>query len=118
MKFFDAISRHLPGDPLMGGDAGALSNLDPDKMYVENVRAALRVSERRAKLYCETAVRQGVFDRWVEAIAPDDTVVVSAPSIDSFPAVVRHWVEHNGQLEEMTLNPAQLQTRIFYRLHR
>ena len=43
---------------------------------------------------------------------------LSAPDVKSFPPDVRRWIERSGELEEVTLHPAQLETRVFYRLHR
>jgi hypothetical protein len=117
-KFFDAISKFVPGDPFMGGDPYEIAKLDPDKIYVENVRAAMRTSERQARLYCETAVRQGIFDRYVEAILPDDVVAVSAPTERELPLTVQRWVERDGKMEEETFETATLSRRAFYRLHR
>ena len=117
-KFLDTISKFVPGDPFMGGSPSEIAKLDPDKIYVENVRAAMRVSTKRAQLYCDTAVRQGIFDRWVEAIAPDDVVAASAPTERELPETVHRWVEHDGTVAEMVLQTGELPKRTFYRLHR
>jgi len=102
----------------MGGNPAEVAKLNPSKIYVENVRAAMRTSTKRAQLYCDTAVRQGVFERFVEAIAPDDTVVASAPTEQDLPVTVQRWVEHNGEVEEVTIQTVELPKRTFYRLHR
>lgn len=102
----------------MGGNPEAIAKINPEKFYVENVRTAMRTSERRARLYCETAVRQGVFDRFVEAILPDDAVAVSAPTETELPPIVHRWVERNGELQEETFQTSSLTKRTFYRLHR
>jgi hypothetical protein len=102
----------------MGGNPAEVARLDPNKIYVENVRAAMRTSTKRAQRYCDTAVRQGVFERFVEAIAPDDTVVASAPTEQELPQTVHRWVEQNGEIEEVTLQTVELAKRTFYRLHR
>jgi hypothetical protein len=117
-KFLDAISKFLPGDPFIGGSPPDIAKLNPDKIYVENVRAAMRVSFTRAELYCETAVRQGIFDRWVEAYAPDDVVAIVARTVEEAPKTIHRWVERHGKLQEETLQTAGLVWRTFYRLHR
>jgi hypothetical protein len=117
-RFLDVISNFVPGDPYMGGSPADIARLDPDKIYVENVRAAMRVSTKAAQLYCDTAVRQGIFDRWVEVTAPDDVVVASAPTEEGLPRTVHRWVERGGELEEVTLETGELPKRTFYRLHR
>lgn len=117
-KFFDVISRFVPGSPFMGGDPVEIAKLNPEKFYVENVRVALHTTEWQARLYCDTAVRQGVLDRFVEAIAPDDAVAASAPTKAELRGTVSRWVERNGELNEEVLQLAELPTRTFYRLHR
>jgi hypothetical protein len=118
MRFFNAIGRVAPGDPFMGGSPKDIAKLNPDKFYVENVRAAMRVSSKRAQLFCDTAVRQGIFDRWVEVIAPDDVVAVSARIEEDLPPTVHRWVERDGELEDVVLQTSELPKRIFYRLHK
>jgi hypothetical protein len=117
-RFLDVISKYVPGDPFMGGNPAQVAKLNPNKIYVENVRAAMRTSTKRAQLYCDTAVRQGIFECFVEAIAPDDSVVASAPTEQELPPTVHRWVEQNGAVEEVTLQTVELPKRIFYRLHR
>lgn len=36
---------------------------DPDRIYIENVRSFFNISSRFAKFLCETAVRQGLFEK-------------------------------------------------------
>jgi hypothetical protein len=117
-RFLDTISKFVPGDPFMGGNPDEIAKLDPDKIYVENVRAAMRVSTRQAQLYCETAVRQGVFDRLVEVVCPDDVVAASAPTESELPETVHCWTERDGELEDVMLPTAALTKRTFYRLHK
>ena len=117
-RFLNAISRYVPGDPFMSGSPSDIAKLDPEKIYVENVRAAMRVSTKRARLYCDTAVRQGIFERWVEVIAPDDVVAVSARTEDELPKIIHRWVERDGEFQELMLQTGELPKRTFYRLHR
>jgi len=113
-KFFDSISRFIPGDPL-SGRAEAIAKLNPDKIYVENVRNALGVSSSRAQQICETAVRQGLFDRYVEVVCPDGVVAASAHTESELPETVHCWAEHEGKLEEVELATNTLGKKTFYR---
>jgi hypothetical protein len=117
-RFFDAISKHLPGDPFMGGNPAEVAKLNPGKFYVENVRKAMRVSTRQAQLYCDTAVRQGIFDRYVEVLCPDEVVATSARTESELPETVHCWMERAGELEDVILPTASLTKRTFYRLHK
>ena len=69
-QFLSAIAEKLRIDPLFAGKEAAIASLDPEKIYLENVRSALGVSTFQAKLYCETAVRRGVFRKRVEVVCP------------------------------------------------
>jgi hypothetical protein len=113
-KFFDSISKMVPGDPL-SGRVEAIAKLNPDKIYVENVRSALGVSTGKAQQICETAVRQGVFDRYVEVLCPDGAVAACAKVESQLPAKVSCWTEREGELEEVEIPTNALAKTTFYR---
>ena len=113
-KFFGTISKIVPGNPLAGKEE-AIARLDADKIYVENVRSILGVSTWRARQICETAVRQGLFQRHVEVVCPDDVVAASAPTESELPEVVRCWIEKDGELEEVEIVTSALPKTTFYR---
>jgi hypothetical protein len=117
-RFFDTISKFVPGDPLLGGNVEAIAKLNPDKIYVENVRSALRISFGMAARICETAVRQGLFDRFVEVVCPDKSIATSAPTEAELPQTVHCWQEDRGELHELELETASLSKTVFYRFHR
>lgn len=117
-KFFDVITKIVPVPQPLGRRADAISKLDPDKMYVENVRSALGVSTSLARLVCETAVRQGAFERHVEAVGPDGSVAASARREGDLPGRVRLLTEHEGRFEEADLETASLPKTTFYRLRK
>lgn len=114
-KFLDIISRYFNPDPLSGREA--LARLNPDKIYIENVRSVLQVSHSSAVRICETAVRQGLFKRGVEVIGPDGSVAISASKEEELPATVRCWTQNQGEHEEVLLATDALQKIIFYRLN-
>ena len=107
----------------------ALSQLDPDKIYVENVRSVLGVSSKEAERICESAVRQGVFDRFIEVLCPDGVVAAQAASDAELPDTVMCWTDEGGwtddggptyeggTIEETEIPVRKLRKRIFYRLH-
>lgn len=116
-RFLNTINKIVPGDPL-SGRAAAIAKLDPEKIYVENVRSALGVSAGRAKQICETAVRRGIFERFVEVVCPDGTVAASAQTESLLPERVHCWEEHDGQVEEVELATTTLARITFYRFHK
>ena len=100
----------------MAGNLDELSKLDPDRIYIENVRNVLNVSIRAAEMFCETAVRQGLFERFVEVSCPDGSVAASSHSEDGLPPMVRCFVKVDGFEEEVQLPTRDLQKMTFYRL--
>jgi hypothetical protein len=116
-KFWRAISRLIYIDPL-SGRPDDIAKINPDKIYIENVRVALGVSTSKAKLYCDTAVRRRVFDRYIEVICPDDAVAASAPTEAELPELVHCWEDRGGGLEDRELVTSALRKREFYRLRK
>lgn len=117
LKFWQKIKSLLPGFAFSENEAQALSKLNPSKIYVENVRSVLNISQSSAQRICETAVRQGIFERRVEVLCPDGAVAASADSELTLPVTVNCWTEADGDLEEVELSTADLKKRIFYRFN-
>jgi hypothetical protein len=115
-KFLETISRIIPGD-VFSGKEDALSSLNPDKIYVENVRSVLGVSNRRAVQICESAVRQGLFRRGIEILCPDGAVAVSVDSVSEIPKTVHCWKQQGDEIEEEELPTSALRKITFYRLN-
>jgi hypothetical protein len=68
-------------------------------MYVENVRSVFGISERAAQRYCDTAVRQGIFSKFIEVRCPNGSVGASAESEAELPETGHCWQEEEGQVE-------------------
>jgi hypothetical protein len=115
-KFLDIISQFFPLDPLSGKEA-ALARLDPDKIYIENVRSVLDISQPAAVKICETAVRRGFFQRRVEILCPDGSVAISVSNENDLPPTVRCWTHERQGYEEVMLPTSTLQKIISYRLN-
>ncbi|MBZ5493675.1 MAG: hypothetical protein LAO76_22380 [Acidobacteriia bacterium] len=115
-KLFQIISKVVPAPALSEREALELARLNPEKFYVENVRSILGVSHNSAKRICETAVRQGVFERRIEVRCPDGSVAASAESEAALPKTVRcvHQEEQHFETEEVPT--AELEKTVFYRL--
>jgi hypothetical protein len=94
-----------------------LSQLDPEHIYVENVRSILGVSSTRARLICDTAVRRGVFRRRLQVLCPDGSVAASASTKDELPTNVRCWHEIEGDLEPEYLPTSELRTLEVFELN-
>jgi predicted polyphosphate/ATP-dependent NAD kinase len=115
-KFSEIIRRIFVGNPIAGVEE-ALAKLNPDKIYVENVRSLLHTSTEQALRICETAVRQHLFTRRVEVLCPDGQAAASASCEKDLPETIVCWQEIDGNYEETTLRTATLQKLTFYRLN-
>jgi hypothetical protein len=114
-KFFDAISRFLPVPSKKLQET--ISNFNPDRIYLENVRSALGISTNQARRICETAVRQGLFRQGVEVLCPDGSVAASAADESHLPQTVHCWVEESGHVQELNMNTSELKKAVFYSLN-
>jgi hypothetical protein len=114
--FFEIISSLLPEHAFVGYPE-ARAKLDPNKIYVENVRSLFRISERSAERYCETAVRQGVFSKFVELRCADGAIVATSKFDQELPKSVRCWTEHDGGYPERWIPTGDLLMTVFYRLN-
>jgi hypothetical protein len=115
-KFFSSISDLFLGPPDAALDE-AIDKLDPDKIYVENIRSLLGVSTYSARAICETAVRQGVFQKHVEVVCPDGSIAASAISEASLPPTVRCWQIDGIDSSEVEMDTKTLNKQIFYALN-
>ena len=115
-KFFDVISRLSPGDPLDGKEE-ALTQLNPQKIYLENVRSLLGVSARAAQQVCDSAVRRGVFQKRVEVVCPDGSVAASAEVESALPEKVKCLVEEDGGFHYEEHHTKSLRKCTFYQFN-
>ena len=116
-RFLNIIGRLIPEKSLSDKEGEALSLLNPDKIYVENIRSLLGVSSFQAVKICETAVRQGLFRRGVEVECPNGAVAASADTEEELPEMVRCWMEEGGHTEEVEVATTSLKKTSFYRLN-
>jgi hypothetical protein len=114
-RFLQTISDLVAPNPLGGKDA-ALAKLDPQHIYLENVRSIFNVSAEQAQQMCDVAVRRGVFRSAIQVICPDGAVAASAPSEDKLPQSVRCWVEQDGEADEVEFPTRKLRKIRVYSL--
>jgi hypothetical protein len=92
----------------------AISKIDPQHIYVENIRSVFGLTTPLARGLCELAVKQGIFRKAVEVRCPDDTTAAEAETIDKLPTAVSCWSEIDGNYEEEIYNTKSLKLRDFY----
>jgi hypothetical protein len=116
-KLFQIISAFAPAPAFSEKQVQMLTDLNPDKFYIENVRSILGVSHASAVRICETAVRQGLFERRVEVKCPDGAVAASADTEEHLPPSVRCWHRDEGFLGQDEIPTTTLEKAVFYRLN-
>jgi len=112
-KLSSIISKLFATPELSQERINALSQLNPQRIYVENVRSVLGVNTAEATKLCETAYHQGLFSKGIEVRCPDGTVA-AASTEHTIPSTVHCWVEENGHLEEKELSAGELEKVNFY----
>jgi hypothetical protein len=91
----------------------ALSEIEPDRIYVENIRAVLGGTSWMAKLICETAVRQGIFAKKIQILCPEG----GATTIDygeEIPPTIPCQKDIDGTLERINEPTNRLDKLEFY----
>lgn len=114
-RFLDIISKFVPLNPLRGKEH-LLGKLNPDRFYVENVRALLGISTRTAQLICDSAVRQGAFNRSIGVLCPDKNIGASADTEANLPEYVLCTIVTDGEYEEAMFPTGSLEKIAFYQL--
>jgi len=115
MKSFTKFLRRISSRLLFSPDRlKAIEDLDPSHIYVENVRAAFGLTTGLAKRFCELAVRQGILEKRVEVLCPNNVVAKDAASVEQLPVEVSCWEDDGGQYEERTYATNILKKMEFY----
>lgn len=94
----------------------AMKQLNPQRIYVENVRSIFGTPTWVARLVCETAVKHGIFVKNVQILCPDGAVAETVPASKAIPLNVRCWEEHEGDLEQVKVSTDGLQRLEVYAL--
>jgi hypothetical protein len=113
-KFLNTIARRFPSKRL---PPEVLAKLNPDKIYVENVRSLLDVSYSSAVEILEEGLRKGWLLSGFEVRCPDGTVAAIAETERELPPVVTCTGEEDGHPTEIEIPTNSLKTEKFYRLN-
>lgn len=96
-----------------------LQGVNPNKFYVEEVRAVMNTSTRTAQALCEDGVREGVFEKHFELLDPKtDRTVATASSEDNLPSriIIGPGLD-NMDDEPQEISRSDLRTMVYYSLH-
>ena len=95
----------------------AIKNLDPDRIYVENVRAILKTNTRFARWICYVAVKMGYFEKKVSIECKNSScerVIGSYDSIEAIPEIIICESCEDDNLENFKWNPGSIKPVVFY----
>lgn len=95
----------------------AVEAINPNRIYVENVRAFFGFPHALARLLLETAVREGALERRVGLLCPHDRhIVASFSSDEDVPGSVFCLVCEAGGRDETEHLTARMERLTFYKL--
>ncbi|WP_286774894.1 MULTISPECIES: hypothetical protein [Sphingobacterium] len=94
-------------------------NSNPDKIYVENIRAFFGFSFRVAKFFCDLAVRAGYFTKHIGYVCPNlncQKMLFEKKVNEEFPHYINCTNCEIREEENYSFDVAKLKTIVFYRL--
>tara|TARA_R110002020_G_scaffold435662_5_gene645855 strand:+ start:450 stop:797 length:348 start_codon:yes stop_codon:yes gene_type:complete len=96
----------------------ALLDLDPDRIYVENIRHLLGTNTRIAKWICKIAVKKGYFEVFYAVECPNEScnrIIKSYSSINDIPNKVTCALCKDENLEDSTFDKKSLNIIPYYK---
>lgn len=99
--------------------AKIVEELNPDRIYVENVRSLLKVPARIAQFICNLAVKSGDFRKRYGVVCPNDScqrIVLSVNNVKDIPDTIEcESCDAEGN-EHFSFNKNQVQVLEYYQL--
>lgn len=98
--------------------AKIIEKTDPDRIYIENVRSFFNISSRFAKFLCETAVREGFFEKKIaiECINEDCKRIIKVLDNDDLPQTITCEICEIENKEKYTFEKNEYKIVEFYKL--
>lgn len=96
----------------------AIKSIDPGKIEIENVRSVLKTSRRSAELICEMGVKEGVFEKRIGFVCPNEGKIIADFDFydTNIPAQLTCNTCEGDDQEEYIFNTQDLEYIKFYRL--
>jgi len=115
-KFLNLIER-TPFSGIVDKKLDIVEKTDPDRIFVENVRAFYNLPYVAAKALCELAVRERIFKKKIGVICPNDESIIKSYDIDEEQDVTVTCEKCLLREEEQyTFDTKELKQEIFYQL--
>lgn len=97
----------------------AIKGIDPGKIEVENVRSVLNTSRFNATLICELGVEEGLFNRKIGLVCPNEGRIIQEFDEDEeIPDHITCRLCENDEREEFEWKTADLRRIEYYTLNR
>lgn len=96
-----------------------IGSINPEVIYVENVRSVLNVSTFNAKVICESAVAENLLLKKIGVICPNDgRIIESFDSVEEIPLTITCDICELDEIEPCTFNTVNLQKIEYYQLNK
>ena len=103
----------------LSNKATILGNIDPDHIYVENIRAFFNIPKKFAKFLCEMAVKERSFTKYYGIECPQcGRMLLSVKEKSDLPEIIECEVCQHLEREKYTFNTSDLDIVEFYKLNR
>jgi len=94
-----------------------IDRTDPDNIYIENIRSFFGMPFKVARFFCDVAVREGVFDRRIGYLCPQDKNIIHYRRRgDTLPSEVTCLVCEAEGADNFEFDPETLQVIDVYSL--
>jgi hypothetical protein len=90
MKFFQTIDKSYIGK-FIDTRLKLIESTDPERIYVENVRSFYNLPNSIAKIFCEMAVVENLFEKFYAVECPDEScgrIIATYKSLIDIPEII------------------------------
>ncbi len=97
-----------------------IAKLDPNRIYVENVRSYFHVPYMVAKILCEMAVKEGFFKKKIALVCPNDNckrIIKTQDSLYGLSRIKCRNCEANEE-DKCEFDISELEKMEFYQLNK
>jgi len=106
---------------IINNKANILSRLDPDRIYVENIRGFYNLPFKVARFLCDMAVKQHYFSKHIGIVCPNTDCQRLVTTVKNYSEINSTFeCEHCRELERDTFEfiPSMKDTVEFYKLNK
>jgi hypothetical protein len=117
-KFSDIIDRSVIGAAVTKRRE-LINKTDPRRIYPENIRSFFHIPRALAKFVCDIAVREGVFEKRIGYLCPNDDChrMLADNSQDISPEEILHCESCEAlERNRFSFSPSECRQIEFYRL--